>query len=412
MTKSLLNYQNNNSYIKDFLNKDVLKSNVSVIKEMMYLTQKEQEKGEKIISLSVGIPYYSMPQYIKNHIFKVLKEKPDIDKYTFFIGLKNLRQLIAKKIEDNLQIKTDENNILVTAGSMAALMYAFTALLNKGDEVIIPSPYFPSYKEQVTINGGKVIEVPLLIKNNQYFLDLEKIEKSITKKTKAIIINSPSNPTGALFSKDELINLAKIIKNKNIYLITDETYDYLIYDNFPYFNIASISWLWPKVIRCVSFSKKYGMTGWRLGYLHTNKELLQHILKIHDASIVCINHLAQEAGIAALSKENNDEIEKNIKTLSENRKLIMEKLSEMNDFFSFIPPKGTYYIFAKYKPKIKSLEMAKKILYEAKVATVPGVGFGKTGEYHLRFSFAGKKKEIIEAFERIKKWKNHLIFKK
>ncbi len=408
MNNSLVNYQTNSSHIKKFLNKNLINSNISAIKEIMYLTEKEKEKGKNIISLSVGIPYYPMPKYIKDNLFKVL-ENSDVDKYTFFAGLSQLRDLIAKKSTETLGIKTNRENILITAGSMSALMYTVTALIEENDEIIIPSPYFASYKEQIAINGGKVIEVPLVIKNNSYQLDLEKIEKAITKKTKAILINSPANPTGAVFTKEELLDLAKIIKKNNLYLITDETYDYLIYDNYPYFNIASISYLWPKVIRCVSFSKKYGMTGWRLGYLHTNKELLTHILKIHDATIVCVNHLAQQAGIIALSKDKDKETEKNIKILTENRIVMMDYLNQMDDFFSYIPPRGAYYIFAKYSSKIKSSLMAKKILYETNVAVVPGIGFGKAGEYHLRFSFAGKKEEIIEAFERLKKWRKKFI---
>ena len=402
--KRLINYQTNHSYINNFLSKNVAQTNVSIIKEMMYLAQNEIKKGKNIISLSVGIPYYPMPKYIKEEVAKRLIKKPDVDKYTFFVGLPELRQIIAKKITNELGVKTDEENILITPGSMAALKYAIEALVDEGDEVIVFSPYFSSYGEQIKLSGGKVVEVPLKIVENEYHLDLEKTEKAISKKTKAIIVNSPSNPTGAVFSKNELLELAKIIKKKDIYLITDEVYDYLIYDNTFYFNIASVSYLWPKVIRCWSFSKKYGMTGWRLGYLHTNKELLKHILKIHDSTIVCASHLAQEAGIVALSKENDKEIEENINQLKRNRKLLMSKLDEMKDLFSYIPPKGAYYMFVKYNLPISSVEMAKKILYEAQVAVVPGSGFGKNGEGYLRISFGGYEKDILEATERIKNW--------
>jgi len=400
----LIDYTKNKSYIKNYVNKKVLKTSVSVIKEMMYLVQQEIEKGKDVISLAVGIPYYSMPKYIKEEVAKILIKKPDVDKYTFFVGLPKLRQIIAKKITNEFGIKTDEENILITPGSMAALKYAIEALVDEGDEVIVFSPYFSSYREQVMMAGGKVVEVPLKIDDFEYHLDLEKTEKAISKKTKAIIINNPANPTGAVFKKDELLELAKIIKKKDIYLITDEVYDYLIYDQTPYFNIASISYLWPKVVRCWSFSKKYGMTGWRLGYLHTNKELLKHILKIHDATIVCANHLAQEAGIIALSKEDDEEVRQNINQLAKNRDFLMRELSKLKSFFSYIAPKGAYYIFVKYNLPISSIEMAKRLLYEAGVAVVPGFGFGKEGEGHLRISFGGFEKEIFEAVQRIKKW--------
>ncbi|MCX7956034.1 MAG: pyridoxal phosphate-dependent aminotransferase [Patescibacteria group bacterium] len=403
---SLKKNKNINSYVK--------KSEISAIKEIAYLAEKEKQKGKNIVSLSVGVPFYKMPKYIKDHVIKTINEKEDIDKYTFFPGILPLRKKIAEKISFELKIPTSPDEIVITAGSMMALKYATNVLINKDDEVIVFSPYFSSYKEQITLTGGKIKEIPLKINKNKndffYSIDLKKTEKTINKKTKAIIVNSPNNPTGTVYNKEELIKLAKIIKKNNLYLITDEVYDYLIFDNISYFNIASISWLWPKVIRCFSFSKKYGMTGWRVGYLHTNKELVNQILKIHDATIVCNNHLSQEAALAALSKNENedDDIKNYINILNKNREIMINYLGQMKNFFSYNKPQGGYYVFVKYKYPLKSKEMAKKILYEAGVAVVPGIGFGKTGEYHLRFSFCQKTQEIIEALERIKKFINLL----
>lgn len=391
-----------------FINKNLKKAKLSAIKQIAYLAEEERKKGEDIASLAVGIPFYPMPKYIKDKLSKVIYEKKDIDKYTYFPGIHPLREKIAQKIQTDLNIPTSPDEIVITAGSMMALKYAISAIINPDDEIIVFSPYFSSYFDQVVLSGGKLIESPLKIieNNNQknYTIDLEYTEKLINKKTKAIIVNNPHNPTGAVFSKEELIELAKLIKKYDLYLITDEVYDFLIFDNVSYFNIASISWLWPKVIRCYSFSKKYGMTGWRVGYLHTNKMLINHIFKIHDSTIVCVNHLAQEVALIALSKENDEEILKNINKLKENQNIALNYFQELKNFFNIIKPKGAYYIFAKYNLPLDSISVAKKLLYEAKIAVVPGVGFGKYGEYHLRFSFAQEKDEINKAFERLKKY--------
>ena len=390
----------------EVLSNGVKNANVSVIKEMMYLTVLEIKKSKDIVSLSVGIPHYTMPKYIRKYVLKILKENNGVDKYSYFAGMPKLRQLIAKNATKELNLYTSEDEILVTPGSMGALMYTMTTILNKGDEIILFSPYFSSHAEQIKLSEGIPVDVPLIEpkdKNSSYRIDLDLVKKKISKKTKAILVCNPANPTGAVLLKEDLIALAKIIKEKNIYLITDEVYDFLVYDNHKYFNIASISELWPKVIRCWSFSKKYGMMGWRLGYLHTNKELLKQTLKIHDATIVCAPHIAQEAGYMALLKKN-DELKKNVQSLKNNRDLICKRLDHLKDLFSYIKPQGAYYIFPKFYLNLTSVDFTKRLLYEARVAVVPGIGFGENNDRHVRMSFGGTTQEINEAFDRIAKW--------
>lgn len=379
-------------------------TSVSVIKEMMYLGSLEKTKGKDIVSLGVGLPFYPAPKFIHDHAIKVLKEKKDIDKYTLLIGLPELRIIIAKQSQKLLKIPVTPEEILITPGSMSGLLYSMLALVNPGEEVILPSPFFSSNGEQVSIAGGKVVPVPLKVdKYSGYRLDVDKIAAHINKKTKAIVLNNPQNPTGAVFLEEDLRKLAEIIHDKKIYVITDEVYDFLTFDEVEYFNIATIRKLWPRVIRCCSLSKKYGMMGWRVGYLHTNKDLLMHILKIHDANIVCAPHISQEAAIAALTGPQIV-VSKHRKLLADNRKVILKRLDELADLFEYIKPQGTYYIFPKYKLPLTSIELAKKLLYEAGVVTVPGIGFGPEGEYHLRLSFGSSITEINTAFDRIKKW--------
>src|SRR3989344_195228 len=379
-------------------------TNVSVIKEMMYLGAQERKRGKDIVSLGVGLPFYPAPKEIHDHIKKVLDTKTDIDKYTLLTGLPELRDIFAQKASKELDFPVTSDEVLITAGSMAGLLYSMLTLINKGDEVIIPSPYFSSYGEQVALAQGKVVPVAMIEdKKTGFRLDLPKIQQAINKKTKAIIINSPQNPTGAVFSKEDLTGLASIINGKNIYIITDEVYDFLVYDNISYFNIATIKSLWPKVIRCCSLSKKYGMMGWRLGFLQTNKDLLMHILKVHDACIVCAPHISQEAGIKALTMPQ-DIVKHHVEWLEENRNIICNRLDRLSDLFSYVKPRGAYYVFPKYSLPLNSIDMAKKLLYEAGVVTVPGIGFGPEGEHHLRLSFGSPKEEINAAFDRIENW--------
>lgn len=382
------------------INQRLSNINISIIKEMMYLAQKEIEKGREIISLGVGIPFYKMPSYIRDGVTKALQSDPTIDKYTFFPGIPKLRKLIAQKDTEKLGFEVNEDNILVTAGSMGALLYASLALVqNPEDEIILPSPYFSSYAEQIKLAGGTPREVPMIepeTSEESYRLDVDAIKKAISKNTKAIIINSPHNPTGAIFEKEELTKLAQVVKESGIYLITDEVYDYLIYDGDEYFNIASIKDLWPKVIRCCSFSKKYGMTGWRIGYIDTNPDLAQQLFKIHDNAIVCASHIAQEAVYVALSSES-EEIAKNIKALKKNRDLTCQKLDELANLFSYSKPRGAYYVFPRYRSDLNSVNFALKVLEDVGVIVVPGIGFGQAGEHHIRISFGGEYEEIEKA---------------
>ncbi|MBI2611146.1 aminotransferase class I/II-fold pyridoxal phosphate-dependent enzyme [Candidatus Gottesmanbacteria bacterium] len=381
-------------------------TSVSVIKEMQYLGSLEIKKGRDIVSLGVGLPFYPAPKKIHDHIIEKLETKKDIDKYTLLIGLPELREIFAKISSQDLGFPVSIDELLVTPGSMSGLLYSFLSIVNPGQEVILPSPYFSSHAEQISIAQGIVVTVPMIEdKKTGYKLDIEKIRKAINKKTKAIVINSPHNPTGAVFSKENLLELAEILKEKDIYVITDEVYEFLVFDGLKYFNIAKVKELWPKVIRCCSLSKKYGMMGWRLGFLHTNKDLLMNILKVHDSMIVCAPHISQEAAIAALTMDQNI-VKHHVAWLEENRDIICKRMDSLPDLFSYVKPRGAYYAFPKYSLNIESIEMAKQLLFEAGVVTVPGIGFGPEGEQHLRLSFGSPKDEIGKAFDRIEKWWN------
>lgn len=370
---------------------------------MMYLGAQEMAKGKDVISLGVGTPYYPASTHAHDHIRYVMAHKEDIDKYTFFTGIPKLREIIAEQSAKKLGLPVSSDEILVTPGSMAALFYTMMTLLDPGSEVIIPSPYFPSYTEQIGMMQGRVVAVPLAEKHNELHLDMEGIEQAVTRHTKMILLNSPQNPTGAVYAKEDLVEVARIAQKHDLYIVTDEVYDYLLYENTECFNIASIKDLWPKVVRCCSFSKKYALMGWRIGYIHTNKPLLMTMMKVHDAIIVCAPHASQEAAIAALIGPQSI-VDEYRKLMIDNRSLILSRYKRLPDLFTCIPPKGAYYSFPSFSLKQPSIDVAKTLLYETGVITVPGIGFGQGGENHLRISFGAKPEDINRAFDRIEKW--------
>jgi len=389
---------------------------ISPIKEMSILADKLEEKtgAGKIISFGQGIPYLDTPSYIKKSIQKAVAELSTAQ-YTLEPGINELRNLIAKDLEKIKKIKNikPKEEIMVTVGCQEAVACALASTIDPGDEVLLPSPTYASEIEQTIQFGGAPKFIPLIEKSlpagrqGGWHLDIEGFKKKITKKTKIILLCNPSNPTGAVFSEKEIRALAKVVKKYNLILIIDETYDFLLYDSVKHFSPAAIKDIRDRVILCGSFSKKYRMTGYRIGYAFADAGIIDQMLKVHDALVVCAPAISQKAIIGALKDKKNSQrsVEEIVEKMDENRKLICKELDRMNDVFEYQKPKGAYYIMARYKfPKIDSFKMAVKILNEARVIVIPGAAFGPTGEGYLRFSFAGESQNIEKGFKRLKKW--------
>lgn len=219
------------------------------------------------------------------------------------------------------------------------------------------------------------------------------------------------NPTGAVFSEQELKAIAQIALDNNLYLIADEAYDFLVYDDLSYFSLASIPELKNNLIATYSFSKMYCMTGWRVGYMYASARIINQVLKVHDAFAICAPTISQYAALAALKAtdgkggEGNKFIQQLVETLGSRRNIICQRLDNLHHVFSYQKPKGTYYIFPKIMLEgTNSMDLALRLLYEAKVITIPGNGFGPTGEGHIRLSYGGTEEEINKAFDRIDEW--------
>jgi aminotransferase len=239
----------------------------------------------------------------------------------------------------------------------------------------------------------------------------EEIRKAVTKKTKAILMCNPMNPTGAVFSEEDVRGIARLALEKDIFVIADEAYDFLVYDNRSHVSFASIPELKDRLLLACSFSKMYCMTGWRVGFMYASPAIIDQVLKVHDAFAICAPTVSQYAALAALQATNGRDgegdkfIAKLVHALDERRKLTCRRLDRLGSLFSYQTPGGAYYVFPKIDgAPMNSMELALRLLFEAKVITIPGNGFGPSGEGHIRFSFGGTEHEINEAFDRIEEW--------
>lgn len=373
------------------------KTVVSPIKEMALIA----EKVPDAVSIGWGLPSFETPNYILEGVKTALNNDKSIGKYPDIRGISELRMAISDRFLNKWKVKINpDTEILVTVGAQQALFSTLITIIDPGDEVILICPVFPSYIDQIVFCGGIPIYVNL-DEDDGWKLNIEKIKTVITYKTKAIILNYPSNPTGSIISKEDLVKIANLAVEKDFFVITDETYRFLVYDDSELFNLFSLPELKKRLIGCYSFSKEYAMTGWRVGYLCAEPGIVQEILKIHDASVITTPRISQVAACIGM-KGPQDEVEFFRNELLKRREIMATRLDHLSHVFSYHKPVGAYYYFPKIiNSKYNSFVFALKLLNEAKVVTVPGGAFGKVGENHLRFCFGVSEKDICTAFDRL-----------
>ncbi len=373
--------------------------NISAIKEMPLIAA----KVGGCVSLGQGIPSFPTPPHIVEAVCRTMKENPQSGKYTLGPGLPELREAVARHLRVQCGIEADpEREICITVGAMEALSAAILTVVERGDEVILPSPNYASHIEQVLLAEGVPVFVPL--DESSWRLDVEGVRRAITPRTKAIVLCNPHNPTGANFPEEDLRKVAELAVEHDFFVISDETYDFLVYDNESHFSVTSLPELRDRLIATYSFSKKYAMTGWRVGYVYCSEGLLDQIMKVHDAMAICAPTLSQFAALAAL--EGPQECVSEIRTALQGRRdMVCERLDRLEDYFDYIKPRGAYYLMMRYKiPGVDSMTFALRLLHDARVITIPGAAFGPTGENLIRISFGGNEAEIHEAFDRIERW--------
>ena len=372
------------------------------------VTQKARElraAGKDVVGLGAGEPDFDTPINVKNAAIKAIRDGDT--KYTAVDGTPALKKAILKKFkrENKLNYKLDE--ITVGTGGKQVLYNTFMATLNKGDEVIIPAPFWVSYPDMVLLAGGK----PKIVKCDEkdgFKITPAKLKAAITKRTKWIILNSPSNPTGSGYSKSEIQKLAKVlIKNKKVHILSDDIYEHVKYDNFKFFTIAQIPKLKSRTLTMNGVSKSYAMTGWRIGYAAGPKEIISAIRKIQSQSTSNPSSISQAAAVEALSGKQ-DFIKKRAKSFKERRDFVVKSLNNI-DGISCLKPNGAFYVFPNCKKLLnkrtklkKDTDFVQKLLEKQNVAAVQGSAFGLDG--YFRISYATSMAKLKIAMSRIKKF--------
>lgn len=355
------------------------------------------------ISLGVGEPDFDTPWYIREEGIYSLEQGRTF--YTSNAGLKELKEEIALYLQRRQNLTYDPNHeIMVTVGGSEGIDLALRAILNPGDEVILPEPCYVSYSPCITLADG----VPVIIslkEENQFKLTKEELLNAITDKTKAVILTFPNNPTGAIMTKEELAPLAEIILEKDLLVITDEIYAELTYD-VKHCSIASFPGMKERTIYINGFSKAYAMTGWRLGYACAPELIMDQMIKIHQFAIMCAPTTSQYAAVAAL-RHCDEEVDKMRESYNQRRRFLMKSFEEMG--LRCFEPYGAFYAFPNIEEfGMTSEEFANRFLQEEKVAVVPGTAFGSCGEGYLRISYAYSIDELREALGRLKNFVERL----
>lgn len=375
------------------------------------ITTKAKElasEGIDIVSFGVGEPDFNTPKNIINAAIKAMEEGKT--KYTETPGILPLRRAICSKLKKDNDLEYKEDQIVVSTGAKQCLANVFLAILNEGDEVLVASPYWVSYPELIRLAGGNPVIVETTAEDS-YKYTIESLNKAVTNKTKAIILNSPNNPTGTIYNKEELQGIANFAKEHDLLIISDEIYEKLIYDGQKHISIASLNEdSYKRTMVINGFSKAYAMTGWRLGYIAGDKKIIKLISSIQSHMSSNTNSIAQYAGVEALTGPDYDQ-KRMVKEFEKRRDYMIERILKLKGI-EFIEPKGAFYIMMNVKyylgkeingKKINNtVEFSSALLEEESVAVVPGEGFGLVG--YVRLSYATSLELIKKGLDRIEEF--------
>ncbi len=358
---------------------------------------------EGVISLGVGEPDFSTPWVIRKAAIQVLERKHII--YGPNKGVQPLRTAISERIKKKHGVEYDDNSeIIVTVGGSEAIDLAVRGLLDPGDEVLVVEPCFVCYAPLVELMGGVAVPVPTRIENN-FKLTVEDFRDKVTERTKMIILPFPNNPTGAIMTREDLEPIAEFLRGTNIMVLTDEIYSELTYGR-KHFSIIELEGMRERTIYVNGFSKAYAMTGWRLGYVAAPEPIISQIAKIHQYGIMCSPYISQNAAVEALTSCDT-EVAKMVDEYNIRRRYLVKEFNRLG--LTCFDPEGAFYVFPCIKSTgLTSEEFCERLLYENKVAAVPGSAFGESGEGYMRISYAYSLKHLMEAMSRIEKFLNKL----
>ena len=362
------------------------------------LAKEMKANGKDVLSFSAGEPDFGTPEVIKNAAIKAIQEGNST--YTPVPGTPEVLKAIQTKLKRDNGLEYETSEIITNNGAKHSLFNLFQVTLNKGDEVIIPAPYWVTYPEMVKYSEG----IPVYINTDdasEFKITPEQLKNAITDKTKVLILNTPSNPTGSVYSKKDLEALAQVLKGTDVLVFSDEMYEKIMFDGTEFVSVASISEdMFKRTVTINGLSKSAAMTGWRFGYMATPiKELADAVKKLQSQSTSNINSITQKAALPALLGEADSDIEMMRKAFEKRRNLAMKMLNSIEGL-SVVKPNGAFYLYINFKKVTNdSVEFCKKLLAQKGVATVPGIGFGTEG--YFRFSFATDEKSIVDGINRI-----------
>ncbi|WP_147566449.1 pyridoxal phosphate-dependent aminotransferase [Clostridium tyrobutyricum] len=394
------------------LSKKAEKIQASITLAITAKAKQMKSEGIDVVGFGAGEPDFNTPQYIQEAALDAMKN--GFTKYTPAAGIADLRQEIVNKFKKDNNLDYGIDQVIVSTGAKQCISNVLSAILNPGDEVLISVPYWVSYPELVKLADG----VPVFVstkEENGFKYTIENLEKSVTTKTKAIIINSPNNPTGSVYTKEELSNIGEFAKKKDIIIISDEIYEKLIYNNNLHISIASISEdAYNRTIVINGMSKTYAMTGWRLGYAAGNSKIIKLMSNIQSHTTGNANSISQYASLCALKHDSSD-IESMIKEFDNRRKYMISRIEDIEGITA-LKPQGAFYVminlsklFGKKFDGIEindSLGFSSALLEKEKVAVIPGSGFGV--DNYIRLSYATSMENIKEGLNRIEKFINSI----
>lgn len=362
-----------------------------------------KSEGRDIINFAAGEPDFDTPDFVKDAAVGAIRS--GFTKYTPTTGIPELKKLISEKFKKDNSLEYNPSQIVVSCGAKHSVFNALMVLVNKGDEVIIPSPYWVSYPEMVTLSEGKPRFIETSPENN-FKITGSDLEKYITTETKLLILNSPSNPTGCVYSQDELKEIAKICVSKKVFVISDEIYEKIVFDNLKHISIASLDKaIYDLSITVNGLSKSFSMTGWRIGYLGGPPDIVEAISRLQDHSTSNPTSISQKAAQAALSV--SDDFTKSIcQEFQKRRDYLVSRLKQITKI-NFVVPQGAFYIFCDIsKTGMQAQTFADRLLNEASVALISGEGFGR--QDCVRISFATSIEQIEKGMDRLEDWLNKI----
>lgn len=351
-----------------------------------------------VITFAQGEPDFDTPAHIVESAIRALREGKT--KYAPNAGIDELKIAIAKKYLESHNLTLDwKTQVVITSCGMDNLRMASLAILDHNDEILVPNPTWSNHPNHPFMASGKAVEVPVYEKNG-FMFDVSDLSEKISPKTKAILLNSPSNPTGGVISYPQLEKLCDFAIKHDLIIISDEVYEKIVFDNSIFYSPAMVDGMQNNVVICNSFSKTYAMTGWRLGYVVGPADIIHAIEMINENSIASVNTFVQYAGVTALSS-SQDCVKKMVLSFQSRRDIVYEKINKI-DKLSCIKPKGAFYAFINIqKTGLSSKDFCTQLLKSQHVALVPGSGFGSGGEGYVRMSYATSEEKILRGIERI-----------